>query len=506
MKTRWKILIAVGIFLALLAGSLVVTAHFQPDNELEAYKKTLRARGEKLEISEVLPPSVPSEQNCADAVQVAIDAIGSGNPKVPYEMRMVAPGKAMIGWREPEARGSDFTNSWDDFAAEVAASRPELEPLQQVFERPTLDFQLDYKRGFSLPLPQLASFRRLAQMLTAAAVGNLHAGDPVAATTNVCTLLALLRANQDERLVISHLVRMAIVSLAVGASWELLQATNVPDAPLAALQKGWENLDFFSSAEKSFLMERAMMRDAIEKARASNAEFDRVLGITSGGPASSGSGSGWPLDLDELKSGAAKALWRTSWSYSEELHVLQGDQIMLETLRTMKTNVILKPDYDTMASRLSSLGLTNMGEAFFRALNIPDFREEFDAQHLSGMVRKTLQIEATRRVAVVAIALKRFQLKHGQWPETLAELAPEFFPSVPIDPYDGKPLRYHPIADGTFLLYCVGEDGVDDGGDPTSAGSGSASLSWQNNRARDWVWPQPATAAEIKYFYEHPPK
>jgi sensor domain CHASE-containing protein len=34
MKARWKVLIAAGIFLALLAGSLLVTAHFQPDNEL----------------------------------------------------------------------------------------------------------------------------------------------------------------------------------------------------------------------------------------------------------------------------------------------------------------------------------------------------------------------------------------------------------------------------------------------------------------------------------------
>jgi hypothetical protein len=105
--------------------------------------------------------------------------------------------------------------------------------------------------------------------------------------------------------------------------------------------------------------------------------------------------------------------------------------------------------------------------------------------------------------------LKRFQLKHGKSPETLNEMVPEFSPAVPIDPYDGKPLRYHPNADGTYLLYSVGEDGKDDGGDPSLQGGvvyPSFNFYWQNARSRDWVWPQPATPAEIQYFYDHPPK
>ena len=31
---------------------------------------------------------------------------------------------------------------------------------------------------------------------------------------------------------------------------------------------------------------------------------------------------------------------------------------------------------------------------------------------------------------------------------------------------DGKPLKYKLKSDGTFILYSVGEDGLDDGGDP----------------------------------------
>jgi hypothetical protein len=35
--------------------------------------------------------------------------------------------------------------------------------------------------------------------------------------------------------------------------------------------------------------------------------------------------------------------------------------------------------------------------------------------------------------------------------------------SIPIDPYDGKPIRFR-IVDGQPTVYCVGPDGQDDGG------------------------------------------
>ena len=115
--------------------------------------------------------------------------------------------------------------------------------------------------------------------------------------------------------------------------------------------------------------------------------------------------------------------------------------------------------------------------------------------------------EACKRITVTAIALKRYQLKHGQWPEKLADLSPEFLPSAPLDPVDGQPLRYKRNDDGTYLLYSIGDDGLDGGGDVTSAKSGSsAASSWNWLRARDWVWPQPASPAEVENFYEHPPK
>jgi hypothetical protein len=511
MKARWKILIAVGIFMALSCAVSFLTMRLQPENEVEAYKKLLREKGEKLEISEVLPPQVPAESNSVDAVEDAFGMFGSSSGKIPDAMKMVAPGKAMVGWMQPEVHGydnsgSNFTNSWDDFAADNAADRPAIELLHQVLERPKLDFQPDYKKGVGLLLPQLSSLKRSAQKLEAATVLDLHNCDTGAAATNILTILALVQKNEGEGLLISHLVRLAMAAIAVVPTWELLQATNVTDAQLAAVQTSWEQMDFLRDGKNSFLMERAWGMETIEKYRASHEEFAKSFGISS---FSSTSTSFWEALTEKPRYMIGEVMWRSSWSYSDELQTLQSDSIILDTLRTMQTNQsqFYKADYDAMTVRLSSLGITNAGEAFFRALKIPEFSDEFGDGRFGVVVLKIIRMESTCRVIVTAIALKRFQLKHGKLPETLDEMSPEFLRAVPIDPYDGKPLRYHPNADGTYMLYCVGEDGVDDGGDP-SVLSAASSLHyyWQNANARDWVWPQPATPAEVQFFYDHPPK
>lgn len=512
MKRRWKILIALGALLVLLAVSLTVTMHTQPATELEAYKKLLKGKGEKLELSEVAPPPVAPESNSVNAVEEAFGMYGSGTENLPYAMQMVAPGKAMASWKQPDVRGFNFTISWDDFGARIAADGAAIELLHQVLQRPKLDFQLDYTKGAALLLPHLGPLRRSTQKLDAAAIYELHNGDSGAAATNILAMLALVHNSAAEGLLVSHMGRVAMTTTAVAPTWELLQATNVTDAQLAAVQKGWEQMDFLSDIENSLSTERVWMMVEIEKMRSTHAGFEEAFGSGSSGGSSSGTWS-WSPDWNDIKEGSrdtvGEVMWRSSWSYSDELHLLKSSQVILETLRAVQANrsQFCKADYDAMTLRFMSVGSTNIGEAFFRKWNIPEFRELFSNGVYANTVSKTLGTEAARDVVVTAIALKRFQLKHGKWPETLSELTPEFVASVPIDPYDGKPLKYHPNGDGTFLLYSVGDDCVDDGGDATPAQpSSSTRQNWYWRTARDWVWPQPATAAEVKNFYEHAPK
>ena len=74
--------------------------------------------------------------------------------------------------------------------------------------------------------------------------------------------------------------------------------------------------------------------------------------------------------------------------------------------------------------------------------------------------------------AIIVCALERYRLKHGSYPASLTPLRPQFLDKLPTDIVIGGPLKYRLLPDGKFLLYAVGWDARDDGGDAT----------------KDWVW------------------
>ena len=76
---------------------------------------------------------------------------------------------------------------------------------------------------------------------------------------------------------------------------------------------------------------------------------------------------------------------------------------------------------------------------------------------------------ALRDAAMTLVAVERYRAVHGRSPESLDQLVPDFIPKVPIDPFDGQPLRYRLDPD-RYVVYSVGEDRQDDGGDPDDEG------------------------------------
>ena len=100
---------------------------------------------------------------------------------------------------------------------------------------------------------------------------------------------------------------------------------------------------------------------------------------------------------------------------------------------------------------------------------------------------KFVQAQVWLDLARVGIALERFRLTTGRYPETLAALEPDFFPRLPHDVLTGQPLKYQLNAEGTFLLYSVGWNETDDGGKVVLTRGGSVDA-----RNGDWVWRYPA--------------
>jgi hypothetical protein len=86
------------------------------------------------------------------------------------------------------------------------------------------------------------------------------------------------------------------------------------------------------------------------------------------------------------------------------------------------------------------------------------------ARDMSRTLRLDAETRAKLQVTRVALEIERWRLAHGgRAPDSLAELVPDFAPSMPLDPFDNNPLRYKKLARG-FLVYSIGADFTDDGG------------------------------------------
>ena len=80
---------------------------------------------------------------------------------------------------------------------------------------------------------------------------------------------------------------------------------------------------------------------------------------------------------------------------------------------------------------------------------------------LDKLVEVKCRKEALVAGAKLAVAGNRFQRDRGRWPETLAELVPDYLGGVPRDPYDGEPFRYSAEKE---IVWAVGTNLTDEGG------------------------------------------
>lgn len=97
-----------------------------------------------------------------------------------------------------------------------------------------------------------------------------------------------------------------------------------------------------------------------------------------------------------------------------------------------------------------------------------DIPQEIDS--LQRIARAFLTQRVKLRCAIAAVAAERYRLKEGKWPATMADLSPGYLKDTPVDPFTNRAMIMKSLPDG-LVIYSVGRDGVDDGGDVISTES-----------------------------------
>jgi hypothetical protein len=188
-------------------------------------------------------------------------------------------------------------------------------------------------------------------------------------------------------------------------------------------------------------------------------------------------------------------VWRFAWIAQDELASLEQSQFTIGRERLAQTN-----GWAALAGARTDLKL-NRRPSFENGEKLGWYdrlRFLFASENFSitdSLIRRTLEVQTQQQVVLTVLGIQRYRLRTGRLPAQLAELVPEYLAALPHDFMSGEALRYRlRPGDGDFLLYSVGENGTDDGGDPAQqADKKSYRQIWDG---RDAVWPSAATAAE----------
>ncbi|HEU0009694.1 MAG TPA: hypothetical protein VFT34_07760 [Verrucomicrobiae bacterium] len=510
-RSQKKSLIITGIVMA-LPVLFLVEEHFRGKWALGKLKRQLVAKGEKLAVNECRPaaPETVAENGCAELVRAAA-MLGGGSLAylAPRSLRAVAPGRVEVihgltEWKVSNANRRNATNNnWRALEESFAAWRDPLADVKVAIRRPAFDAKVDYARGFEAPVPHLTRLRSAAQHLGIDALIQLHNGRLDEAVDDIEAQLFLSHQMRNERLLISQLVRIAIAANAIGPTWQALQTPGLTDAQLARLQRAWETNEFVVGMNQSLEMERAMAVAMFARMRGSVDDAAKMMdAMTSWSSFGTTGGIGPVQSFDEwveqigagggrvLMRGLYLPVWQFAWSHQDEKFYLEAMQDVLEGGREAVRRYSVAP-----VSRVSKL-LENRWENQSSYSRISRHLSEQLAASKARSLERAISFEAQRTLTITAIALKRHELRHGSAAATLAALVPEFLREIPRDIFDGQPLRYRPGEGGSYLLYSIGKDERDDGGDPVPPNKGSRNFYFLFGR--DWVWPMPATQEDIR--------
>ena len=466
MTCRKKILLAVALLAALVSLTIVVM-HFRAKWRLENYKKQLIAAGEKLSIAELIPQKRTESNSLALFVEVAKSPVfGLPGPK---PMQFSEKGPARVAWRQPQwsflLSENQTTNILPSLERDAETNRSALSRLSELLIGSAIYMEPDYERGFEMRVGLSQEIRTVAEELSTAVLLNLHRGEKEEALRNLRAAIAIERIFTNEPSMFFQTSRSRNLHECFALCWEALQFSRWTDEELGQLQRDWESVNLLKQMEPSIGMERACV--------------EQVIGNIHEGPLTE------PVEqcvcggcVKDPSEQPPLWLWKWIWSYDEEQEILK---FYLEELQWIRANAAHK----TVSNERAEL----VKHDWTRRLI------SYWAPMIQYVCAKQVATQTEIEMVITAIALARFHLAEGHYPDSLRELRPGFLQREPEDFCDGKPLRYRRNPDGTFLLYSVGRDGIDNGGITKHY---SFETIYDFRDCLDMVWPQAQPDSEAQ--------
>ena len=477
LRSRWFLLIVL-----LFGGGALwryVIADWLAERDLRAYAAEARARGLRWTLAEYRPAPVPPED---DAALLPVFASPKNYAILLKQVPILPKGKKRkdgapraIDWHATRKKLADAglpndSAEPDDFRALEAAARV-FQPLidQLHASKATAGNWGDavWKADLNADFPANTTAMKCFSLLQFRSRLDLALGRATESRRSVEAQLRLSRVFRKMPTLISHLVATVGEALASETIREGIEVDAWDDETLRTFlthfRESNELLDFQWTMET----ERAWARDVGRALIDDPNLLIRVLGFA--GPSLTKMDE-WLLRL---------AIYRPAWRINNQIwHERAQDE--LAGMIDAKAGVWKPIDLRFDPAKLSE--------------SDRKFRYALAAQSMNMMhafVKKAVWIQAQNKLTALACALELARRASGNYPPSLDALVPTYFTSLPIDPTSGASFRYTVQPDGSYKLYSVGFDRIDQGGEITNDDV-------RSTEDPDWPWIVPHPSGAVR--------
>jgi len=299
----------------------------------------------------------------------------------------------------------------------VEANRPAVGVAEGVRARRRSSWEADYESGHNFP--GLMDLRTLANAIAVSALIDLQEGRPDAAAHAAATGLAVASTLREEPPLICQLIRIAVTTIPLQAVQQIIVEAEPSGSALEDLA-GWlaENRSP-SPAAVGLLGE---LRSGHKRwSKIASGRIEAVVGETSS--------RAWLF-------GPIARLSRPFVSLAHRRYLQLGGRLL-----EIQGGPRPRPDFAPARPP---------GWLSLERFDVPLFTAGLERSIESGDTFVS-QLNATE----TAVALRRFRLEAGSYPDDLAALVPKYLPAVPIDPFTGRPPAYARKGAG-FELHAEG--------------------------------------------------
>ncbi len=338
------------------------------------------------------------------------------------------------------ARGQMLTGERQkEFVGILASNLAVLDLLHSAPTSHLSRYPVDLSLGRAADLWHLARARRAVGVLTAEAMVHCATGDKDKAIAAIMAAARLADSLQQEPLLASQSVRLRCWGTITASINRILNCTELDERGLALLEVTLARAEAPGSLGRCLAGERVCGLTIFSDRREQALLF-------------AGSAN-QPTSVDRFRSALLFSALKTSG-------ILQKDKRFY--LEHMQAVIAAAEQPLPLRFDLSQNVFTRLSLGWSRFYVLSGML--LSGSGMSEIFTRDATSVAWVRATQAAVAVERFRARHaGSVPKKLDDLVPELLDRLPLDPFDGKPLRFKSLNDG-YVVYSVGSDGKDDGG------------------------------------------